>query len=468
MIKERIKIFRRLMFVTDLLIVAVAFFVGYFLRDRITDIYPLSDYLWLLPMIVAIWGVFLYSFGVYESFRTKTSAEFITLILRIAFMGFLLLGGLFYIFRARTVSRGMISLIFLYAAGFIIIEKIVLMGLFRFFRKRGLNYRLLLVVGTGARAQNFVSLVKNHAEWGLRILGLVDEDVSRVGQFFSGAKVIGSFDSFSRIIHNNVVDQVVFIVPRSWMSKIEPLVYLCEEEGIKISLAVDFFNFKISHARQTDLYGFPLITFESTPDRLWHLIFKRILDLVISGLGLLILSPLFLVVALLIKMSSRGPVFFRQKRVSLNGRTFTMYKFRTMIKNAEEKLEELLRYNQMNGPVFKMENDPRLTPVGRFLRKYSLDELPQLWNVFLGSMSLIGPRPPLPSEVKKYEPWQRRRLSMRPGITCIWQANGRSKITDFNEWMKLDLEYIDNWSLWLDLKILFKTIPAVLAGSGAK
>jgi exopolysaccharide biosynthesis polyprenyl glycosylphosphotransferase len=472
MIKERIHLFRKLMIATDLLVVAAAFFLSYFLRDPLVDPQTLRNCFWLLPATVFIWGILLYSFGVYDSFRTKTSAEFVMLVLRIAFIGFIVLSGLIYIFKdyfsLRAVSRGLISFTFVYSAGLLVLEKIVLMNFFRFFRKKGLNFRILLIVGTGSRAERFIDLVKNHAEWGLRIHGLVDEDITRVGQVIKGSKVIGSFEDFPKIVHNNVIDQVVFIVPRSWMHKIENLVYLCEEEGIRISLALDFFNFKISKAKQTDLFGFPLVTFESTPDRMWHLIFKRMFDLAVSGIGLLLFSPLFLVIAVIIKFNSPGPVFFRQKRVGLNGRAFTLFKFRTMVKDAEAKLGDLLHKNEMSGPVFKMSNDPRLTSVGKFLRKSSLDEFPQLWNVFQGHMSLIGPRPPLPSEVSKYQPWQRRRLSMRPGITCLWQANGRNKIANFDEWMRLDLEYIDNWSLWLDTKIIFKTIPVVFTGSGAK
>jgi exopolysaccharide biosynthesis polyprenyl glycosylphosphotransferase len=185
-------------------------------------------------------------------------------------------------------------------------------------------------------------------------------------------------------------------------------------------------------------------------------------------MALLVLSPIFAVTALLVKLTSEGPVFFVQKRVSMNGRIFNLFKFRTMIKDAEAKLAELQHLNEMKGPVFKLEKDPRITSVGAFLRKTSIDELPQLWNVLRGDMSLVGPRPPLPSEVEQYDDWQRRRISMRPGITCLWQIQGRNRITDFDDWARLDLKYIDNWSLWLDLKILLKTIPAVLFRVGSK
>ena len=189
--------------------------------------------------------------------------------------------------------------------------------------------------------------------------------------------------------------------------------------------------------------------------------------MILSGLGILLISPLLLVTGSLVKATSKGPVFFLQKRMGLNGRKFVLYKFRTMREDAQRSQRSLAAFNVMQGPVFKMKCDPRVTPLGRFLRKFSIDELPQLFNVFLGHMSLVGPRPPLPREVKKYENWQRRRLSMPPGITCLWQINGRNKVVDFDEWMKLDLEYIDQWSFWLDVKVLFKTIPVALTGAGA-
>ena len=239
-------------------------------------------------------------------------------------------------------------------------------------------------------------------------------------------------------------------------------------EGITVSVATDYFELKFAKARQSDLHGFPLLTFETVPKDIWGLFLKRLFDIVVSGMSLVLLSPVFAAIAIAVKATSPGPALFRQARVSVNGRKFKLLKFRTMVADAEAKLDGLRDKNEMKGPVFKIENDPRITKIGRFLRKFSLDELPQFWNVLTGDMSIVGPRPPIPSEVNEYDPWQRRRLSMRPGITCIWQVSGRNRITDFNEWTKLDLEYIDNWSLWLDLELFFKTIPVVLLAKGAK
>ena len=209
-----------------------------------------------------------------------------------------------------------------------------------------------------------------------------------------------------------------------------------------------------------------LISFETTVTDEFQLFIKRAFDVIVSSIGLIVLSPVLLLVAIVIKVTSPGPALFAQQRMGVNGRKFTLYKFRTMRKDAHERRAEVEKLNEMDGPVFKIKNDPRVTPVGRFLRKLSIDEFPQIFNVFIGHMSLVGPRPPLSDEVVQYEPWQRRRLSMRPGITCLWQVSGRNKV-DFKQWMKLDLEYIDTWSLWLDFKILMKTVPVVLFGIGA-
>ncbi|MBN2097697.1 MAG: sugar transferase [Candidatus Omnitrophica bacterium] len=468
MLKEHATIFRRLAIFGDLCIIAGSFFLGYFFRNKIQDIYPLEVYIGLLPVLLLSWGSLLYFFGMHKPLRIRRLGELLLIIFKAAGFSFIIFATYVYIFKLHYISRAFIMFVFIFAALLISFEKIALMIFFRKLRRRGFNFRQILIIGTGQRAQHFISLVHSHSEWGLRIVGIVDDDPAKVGKTVSGHKVLGTFKDVPNIVHGNVVDEVVFVVPRSWLNKIEGLMHFCESEGLKVNVAVDIFKLKFSRAKQTDLAGFPLLSFESTPEKLGHLLIKRLLDMIISTAGLIILSPLFLVIPLIIKATSPGPVFFRQQRSGLNGRRFNLYKFRTMTKDAEAKLSELLQYNEMNGPAFKMENDPRLTKIGGFLRKFSLDELPQLWNVFRGDMSLVGPRPPIPKEVEKYDNWQRRRLSMRPGITCLWQANGRNRINDFSEWAKLDLEYIDNWSLGLDFKIIFKTVPAVLFAHGAK
>jgi exopolysaccharide biosynthesis polyprenyl glycosylphosphotransferase len=271
------------------------------------------------------------------------------------------------------------------------------------------------------------------------------------------------------LLHKHSVSGVLVTARHAQFERVESVIQLCEVEGVEAWLVADFFATQISKASFDEMFGHPLLVFRSTPETSWQVIAKQLLDF-FGGLALVIVtSPLMLVCAALVKFTSPGPGFFRQQRAGLNGAPFEILKFRTMVSNAEQFKHELAAMNEMSGPVFKVTNDPRVTPVGKWLRKWSLDELPQLFNVLKGEMSLVGPRPLPVDEVRRFSDLaHRRRLSVKPGLTCLWQIQGRNQISDFNEWVRLDLEYIDNWSIWLDLKILLFTPPVVLRGTGAK
>ncbi|MCF6151595.1 MAG: sugar transferase [Candidatus Kuenenia stuttgartiensis] len=459
------------MMFADLCIVLITFFLASLLKNKME--FPLGEVgtdIVIMPTLLAIWGGLLYYFGMYESFRTKQTSDILFIVAEAALAGCGIFGCFIFITKMHSVSRMQIVYSFLLAAVFISAEKVFLIKYLQYQRRKGFNTRNILIVGTGRKAKNIVNLINSHDEWGIKIIGIMDDISGKTkdGTLY-GCKILGVLNDIPEIIHKNVVDEFIFAVPRSWLNKIEKMIlYICEVEGIKVSVAADFFDYKLARAKYTLLDTLPLLTFVTTPDKVMQLLAKRLFDIILSLLALVLLLPVFAVTGIVIRLTSRGPVFFRQQRCGLNGRTFSLLKFRTMVANAEVRLKELLAFNEMDGPVFKMENDPRLTNVGKFLRKFSIDEIPQFWNVLKGDMSLVGPRPPLPDEVNYYEPWQRRRLSMRPGITCIWQANGRNRITDFEDWTKLDLQYINNWSLWLDFKIILKTILSVLRGSGAK
>jgi exopolysaccharide biosynthesis polyprenyl glycosylphosphotransferase len=494
MIKEQNRLLKKVLIISDLCLVAGSFFIGYFLRESIVYLPPfkfLEPYLYdenlrpieyyalymgLLPIFLLIWGGLLSYFGMYKSSHLRSIPGSLGSIFKAAIAGFIVFGSYIFILRMQEdISRLLIGFTFTIAALLLCIEKIVFVYILQILSKMDKNFksalivfRRIIIVGTGKRSRAFIELIKNNPGWNIKIIGLLDMDIAKKGEIIHGKEVIGTLDDIPRLIQDNIIDEVVFIVPRSWLNKIEDIMLFCENAGLKVHLAVNLFDLKFSRAKQTDLQGFPLLAFESTPEKLGHLLIKRLFDFITSVFVLLILAPVFMIIAVVIKMTSEGPVFYKQLRCGLYGRKFNFYKFRTMIKDAEFKLKDLLKYNEMNGPVFKMSNDPRVTGVGKWLRKFSLDELPQLWNVLKGDMSLVGPRPPLTHEVENYDNWQRRRLSMRPGLTCLWQVSGRNKIIDFKEWMKLDLEYIDNWSFFLDVKILFKTIPVVLFGIGAK
>ena len=278
--------------------------------------------------------------------------------------------------------------------------------------------------------------------------------------------IIGTLDDIPRILHKDAVDEVFFVVPRSRLSHVEQALRDCEMEGVFTTFSVDLFDTRIARPTVSELDGVPLLRFRTTKISEWQLLVKRLIDLGLSGALILLLGPFLAAIAVLIKVTSKGPVFFKQRRLGLHGRTFVLYKFRTMRQGAQQALCQVGSVAEMDTPEFRARKIRWMTPFGRLMRKFSIDELPQIFNVFLGQMSLVGPRPTVPDEVAKYETWQRRRLSMKPGITCLWQVKGRNNI-GFEEWMKLDLEYLDNWSLGLDMKILMKTVPVVLFGIGA-
>jgi exopolysaccharide biosynthesis polyprenyl glycosylphosphotransferase len=271
------------------------------------------------------------------------------------------------------------------------------------------------------------------------------------------------------LLHEHSISGVLVSARHTQIERVEGVIQVCEIEGVEAWLVADFFATQIARASFDEIFGHPLIVFRSAPEASWQMLAKAVLDLAGAFLMLLVGALPMLAIALLVKWTSPGPVFFRQQRSGLNGSPFTIYKFRTMTSNAEQLKHELAAMNEMTGPVFKVTNDPRVTTIGKWLRKFSLDELPQLFNVLRGEMSLVGPRPLPVDEVKRFnDVAHRRRLSVKPGLTCLWQVSGRNKISDFKEWVRLDLEYIDNWSIWLDLTILIRTVPAVFAGTGAK
>lgn len=276
-------------------------------------------------------------------------------------------------------------------------------------------------------------------------------------------------DQLAEQLHLTSASAVVISPRQAPFSVIEQAIQVCELEGVDVWLMADFFQTRISQTTADELNGHPMLVFSTGPRASWQAVGKGIMDRIGSVLILIAVSPIMLLAAIAIKMGSKGPIFFHQQRAGINGHPFRMLKFRTMVTNAEQLKQELAALNEMTGPVFKIANDPRITPIGRFLRKWSIDELPQLWNVFLGDMSLVGPRPLPVEEVARFDdPAHRRRLSVKPGLTCLWQVSGRNNVKDFKEWVRLDLEYIDNWNLWLDVKILLQTIPAVFSGAGAR
>jgi len=320
----------------------------------------------------------------------------------------------------------------------------------------------------------YTEIVKQQ-ELGLKVAGFIEVPRETKTELHTEiydlpARIIADTNGFESILKKYAVDEVLFTDVIEFLPFIQNLAKIAVEEGVRVTLAADLFSLEIFHSDMSYFGETPLLHYHPSAgvsDSSAHAM-KRLVDIVVSAGLLVFLSPLLLALAILVKLSGPGPVFFRQKRVGLNGRLFTLLKFRSMVLDAEKMLPELLKNNEMRGPVFKMKYDPRVTRVGRFLRRWSLDELPQLFNVLRGDMSLVGPRPPLPHEVSLYLRKHRKRLSMRPGLTCIWQVSGRNEIPDFEKWAELDLQYINNWSLKKDFELLLRTIPAILSGTGAR
>ncbi len=325
--------------------------------------------------------------------------------------------------------------------------------------------RQILIVGTGEGARKTADRLLRTPEIETGIAGFMD--FHRRGLWsYRDIPLIGHPSEIGRIIANCQIDAIFVALDPEDLPRTEKLFATAEKMGVPVCFVPEIFQPCISNIRPEMINGMPVVVYRAVPENQLVLAVKYVLDKVGAICGLLLALPILVATALAIKIDSKGPVFFRQTRSGLNGKPFKLYKFRTMCANAEAQKAKLETLNEMSGPVFKVKNDPRVTKVGRFLRKTSLDELPQFLNVLNGDMSLVGPRPPLPKEVAEYEPWQHRKLSVKPGVTCTWQVSGRNNI-DFDDWMRLDLDYIDNWSLWEDTKILAKTIPAVLKGSGA-
>lgn len=470
MLKARARLISFFIFIIDILIVIFSFLFSYYLRNDFlpkffpsnfqSGLYPLKEYTLLLALTTLIFAFFLRYFKVYKSHRTYPLIYEIWITLKVSFFSFLSLFAFLYLLKWHFVSRPFILLFVLSFFIFLSIEKIIIRLIIRFLRKKGYNFRNLLIVGNGRRAIEIANIFKKNPHWGINIIGFLSDGHK------SEVNILGEVKEMEKVLENYVVDDVIFAVSKSKLDELEEVIMLCQELGINTRIALNIFPKFNSKIHIEEISDIPLLTFTRIPTDYFGLFLKRLIDITLGFLLFILFLPLMIIISIAIKIDSKGPILFKQIRFGLNGRKFLIYKFRTMFEGAENFRKDVSHLNVMDGPVFKAPQDPRLTKVGKFLRKFSLDELPQLYNVLKGEMSLVGPRPLIPEEIEKFERWQKRRLSMKPGLTCLWQISGRSKV-DFETWMKLDLEYIDNWSLKKDLIILLKTIPAVFSGKGA-
>jgi exopolysaccharide biosynthesis polyprenyl glycosylphosphotransferase len=433
-----------------------------------TEIKLDSTHFAIIAACLIVWFIGLnaqkaYSYQRFTSFPTEVKIVFRTVL-----FGVLVLLGAVFLFRPEYIPRTLVLLFAVVNFILLTLEKLLLFYAAKIIRQRGRNRKTVLVVGTGEHARRFVEAIQQNFSWGLDIVGFLDAQKENVGKEVFGRKVVGTFNDIASVLHSRPFDGVIITLSTKRFGEIRDVLNVCEEEGVQVRIISDFLGKIAKRFRADVVYGLPIISIVPIPHDEWRLFVKRVIDIVGSLVGLILLAPLFLIIAIAVKVSSPGPVVYTWEVYGFNKKPFKSWKFRTMVTNADALKGQLMPLNEMDGPVFKIREDPRITKVGKFLRKYSLDELPQLLSVLKGDMSLVGPRPAGQDELARYESWHRRRLSIKPGMTCVWQVSGRNEISKFDDWVRMDLEYIDNWSLWLDFKILGKTLPAVLFGKGAR
>lgn len=441
------------------------------IRSHLTSLrhlYPLSNYPGFAPLIIIIPVSVGIVAGIYREVQEEDLRRALRDPFKVALASTILLFAATFALKLEFVSRLLLGIYALMDFLVMIVFRLLAWRFAAPLRRGVAGFRNFLLVGDGPEVAEIARTLEANETRGMRLFGFVRVRIGAAEALPTGltrSYPLVTLPELPDLLHRHVIDEVIFAVSKEDLEKLGEAFLICEEEGVKTSMLLSFFPKVLSKVYLERLGSKPLLTFSSTPEDEF-LLLKRALDFITALIALGVLSPLLLILAVLVKLTSRGPIFFCQTRCGLGGRKFTLYKFRSMRADADLLREELEALNEVDGPVFKMRNDPRCTPVGRFMRKFSLDELPQLVNIIKGDMSFVGPRPPLPEEVEKYECWQRRRLRMHPGLTCLWALEGRSKLS-FRRWMELDLEYIDHWSMMLDWKIILRTIPIVLLGRGA-
>jgi len=470
-------LFRQILLVFDVLVSAAAFLGALSLRSWITtadlprlhavvDLQPVEveQYEALILGLLPLWGLALH-WSRTSDFRVPYGRTLVRYARAVGIgLGLSVVGA--FLYKVDFVSRSFVFVFAVVQLGALICGRILLLETVALFRRQHVDGHRVLVVGCGEQAIAFASSLKKSSPWNNRLVGHVA--VPGELAFADAEPIIGELSRLAAILDSEPVDEVVFAVPGYDPDRFSHALHACDERGVDVLLTMPSVLPPSGKVELASVTGFdlPMLGMTRVPTSQGSLLVKRVVDIVGALVGLLLASPMLIATMIAIKASSPGPIFFKQVRAGRHGRKFTMYKFRSMVVDAEALRAKLEHLNEMGGPVFKIKRDPRITGIGRFIRATSIDELPQLFNVLLGDMSLVGPRPPLPSEVGQYEPWQRRRLSVKPGLTGLWQVSGRNQV-DFEQWMALDLQYIDNWSLWLDFVILLRTVPAVVRGSGA-
>jgi exopolysaccharide biosynthesis polyprenyl glycosylphosphotransferase len=460
--------FKKFTIFLDVLLTLVSFLLAYVLRnsiifDRHGELFGLRQYLWVLWVIIPVWPIVLKYFGLYDGALVAKTATITFSILKSVLIASLVLASAIYAVKDSLFSRLFFAFFICIDFFLLLVEKMILKWVYHMPRN-AFNDRNVLLVSAPEGVFKFTNLVSHEEDVYVNIIGYLTIDNSR--NEVDGVECLGSMEDFNRIILTKAVDEVIFVLPKAYIPEIEGYIIDCEKMGITVRMLLDLYDLKLAKTQISYIGNLPMLSFRTVNLNENQKFLKRIIDIVGAIVGLILTAMIFIIFGPAIKLESPGPIVYSQIRVGQNGRKFRCYKFRTMYEGADEHKKELEHMNMMKGAIFKVENDPRITRIGSFMRKHSLDEFPQFYNVLKGEMSLVGTRPPTVDEVEQYEKHHRRRLSIKPGITGLWQVSGRNEIVDFDEIVALDVKYIDNWSLWLDIKIMFKTVFSVFRSTG--
>jgi len=460
--------------VLDAVLIYLSFIFAYYLRfhsHAVSSHFSSSpmgfhNYSETLLIVVVLWLAILKLFGMYDGKRSQVLIDEIALLLvSVLASAFMLLGFLF-LYRGLWYSRLVIVIAGAIALALLAVERMALAWLSRRMKSLGVGRKRVLILGAGDIGQTLARRFRTDRTLGGEPVGFADDDPAKIGKRFNEVPVMCALSGIKDVIKSENISEVIFATTQLPNQRMLDIITECEVLQVSFRIVPGILEIIASRVDIDEVGGIPLITVTEIGLKGFNAFVKRSIDVVVSAVLLVILSPVYLLISILIKLDSRGAVFYSQERVGKDGRTFKMYKFRSMVTGADEMIPELEKMSETEGHIFKIKEDPRMTRIGKWLRRLSLDEWPQLFNVLIGDMSLIGPRPPLPREVVKYSPWHKKRLRVAPGITGLWQVSGRS-LLPFEDMVRLDIYYIENWSLWLDVKIMFRTIPVVLTAFGA-